>query len=165
MANRPLTAKEQSAIEYYCALDSDTFNKWGQSYLKAGYSKCKGWERNAYLVRHKDVVEAGIEAYKGKGGAKTARTVESVDAMYEAAYNLANTGNQPSAMVSAVTGIARLYGMDKDSAANNLDQPNPLTEDEQKQLLELSARVTGLNLVKSGPQKADRGDNSGKAIA
>ena len=107
------------------------------------------------------VIEA-IKAIDEAGAIKNERTVESVDAMYEAAYNLANTGNQPSAMVSAVTGIARLYGMDKDSAANNLDQPNPLTEDEQKQLLELSARVTGLNLVPSKPPQPAEGQNEAR---
>jgi hypothetical protein len=132
MPNRPLTAKESSAIEFYCNIDSDTFNKWGESYLKANYSKCKGWERNAYLVRHKDVVEAGIEAYKGRTGARTARTVESIDDMYQAAYALAEATKQSSSMVSAATGIARLYGMDKDTQSNP-DQPLPLTKEELDQ--------------------------------
>ncbi len=48
---------------------------------------------------------------------KTSRTVESLDDMYQAAYDLAMTSKQPAAAGSNVTGIARLYGMDKD---NNL---------------------------------------------
>ena len=148
--NGQLTAKESAAIEFYCDVASDTFNNWGQSYLKAGYSKCKGWERNGYLVRNKDVVAEGIEAYKAKGGAKTARTVEAVDDMYKAAYDLAKTSNQPSAMVSAVTGIARLYGMDKDTQTT-IEQPQDL---DQTQLNDARATVKAIRLLKDKPLQA-----------
>ena len=68
-------------------------------------------------------------------------------------------------MATNTTGIAKLHAMLTDVVSSDTQQPNPLTEDEQKQLLELSARVTGLNLVKSKPQDGDRGDNSASAIA
>ena len=35
--------------------------------------------------------------------------------MYQKAYNLAIKHNQPAAAGSSVTGIARLYGLDKDN--------------------------------------------------
>jgi hypothetical protein len=148
MAERTLTAKEQSTIEYYCSIDSDTHNNWGQSCLKAGYSKCKGWEVNAMRVHNKDIVIAGIEAYKAKSANKTARTVESVDDMYNEAYDLAKTSNQPSAMVSAVTGIARLYGMDKDTQTT-IEQPVEL---DANQLDEARKQVKALRLVKDQEQ-------------
>jgi hypothetical protein len=115
MPVRPLTAKEESAISYYCDPTSESFNNWAKSYLKAGYSSCKNYQANADKVRAKNVVKAGIEAYKAKLAVRTARTVDSVDDMYKEAYDLAKSSKQPSAMVSAVTGIARLYGMDKDN--------------------------------------------------
>lgn len=141
MANRQLTAKEQATIEYYCAIDSDSHNNWCKSYLKAGYSKCKNYEANAKRVRDKDIIQVGIEAYKAKTVAKTARTVASVDAMQQAAYDLAMKLNQPSAAVSAGTAIARLYAMDKDNQLND-DQPEPLSEAElatfKRQALQLT---------------------------
>lgn len=46
---------------------------------------------------------------------KTAMTVEKVQKMYEQDRKFARKVNQAGASVSATTGIARLYGMDKDS--------------------------------------------------
>jgi hypothetical protein len=143
MPIRPLTAKEASTIEFYCDVTSDTFNNWGRSYLKAGYSECKGWERNGYLVRNKDVVIEGIAAYKAKSGAGTARTVQSIDAMYQTAYDLAQETKQSSSMVSACTGIARLYGMDKDTQAT--DTPTDLTP----QQVEEATRASNVVLANS----------------
>jgi hypothetical protein len=70
-------------------------------------------------------VKAAILAIDEAGAAKSETTIESVQEMYNAAYALAQTGNQPSAMVSAVTGIARLYGMDKQTTVteHTPDQP------------------------------------------
>jgi hypothetical protein len=84
------------------------------------------------LVRHKKLVIEGIEAYKGRKGAETARTLQSVDAMYQAAYDLAESTKQSSSMVSAVTGIARLYGMDKDNQTTT-DTPTELTAEQADQ--------------------------------
>jgi hypothetical protein len=113
-----LTAKEAATIEYYCSIDSDSHNNWCKSYVKAGYSDCNNYEANAKKVYDKDMVQAGIEAFKAKTVAKTARTVQSIDSMYQAAYDLAMTGNQPSAAATCTTGIARLYGMDKDASTD-----------------------------------------------
>jgi hypothetical protein len=115
MIARPLTAKEESTIEYYCEPTSETFNNWIRSYVRAGYSSSKGYQGNAERVRAKEVVKAGIDAYKARTANRTARTVQSVDDMYAEMYTLAKSLNQPSAGVSACTGIARLYGMDKDN--------------------------------------------------
>jgi hypothetical protein len=77
-------------------------------------------------------VKEAIRAIDEAGAVRSERTVQSIDDMYQQAYTLASTSNQPSAMVSACTGIARLYGMDKDTQASP-DQPLPMTE---SQLLE-----------------------------
>lgn len=63
-----LTAKEQSAVEFYCNPDSETFNNWAQSCNKAGYSQCKGWERNAVRTLAKDHVKTAIKQYRAKTG-------------------------------------------------------------------------------------------------
>jgi len=145
---RPLTAKEDTAIEYYCDTTSSTFNNWAQSYIRAGYSKCKGWEGNARRVRTKDTVKAGIEAYKAKVATRTARTVESIDAMYQEMFDLAKETKQASSGVSACTGIARLYGMDKDASLDK-QEAEALTPDEletlRKQAIELTKPTIKLN--------------------
>jgi hypothetical protein len=68
--------------------------------------------------------------------------------MYNAAYTLAEETKQPSAMVSAVTGIARLYGMDKDTQTT-IEQPAECTED---QLDQARKQVKALRLVKDQNQ-------------
>jgi hypothetical protein len=155
MPIRPLTAKETSAIEFYCDTQSETFNNWAQSSLRAGYSQCKGWEGNARRVRTKDSVMAGIEAYKGRAQGRTARTVESIDDMYQQAYTLASTSNQPSAMVSACTGIARLYGMDKDTQANP-DQPLPMTEEQMIEAHRAANVALASTTAPSVPKQAEQ---------
>lgn len=149
MPNRPLTAKEASAIEFYCDTTSETFNRWGRSCLKAGYSKCKGWEQNASRVLNKDAVQAGIGAYKAKVTARTGRTVQSVDAMQQAAYDLAMSQKQPAAASTAATAIARLYAMDKDNQANP-DKPQSLTPEQHQEALNASNRQLDVKLSREG---------------
>ena len=88
-------------------------NNATQAAIRAGYAKI-----SARVSGHKCItnhnVKAEITRLQDKIAQKTARTVESIDLMQQAAYDLAMSINQPSAAVSAGTAIARLYGMDKD---------------------------------------------------
>lgn len=142
---RPLTAKEHNAIEYYLNPDSDTYNQWCNSCTKAGYSDCEGKERNAHRVWIKDVVRTAIRQRRAEIQAKTDTTVELVQVLYQTAYNEAQGLKQPSAMVSAATGIARLYGMDKDAQARP-DQPDTLSEQELTELRVMAKAATGLKV-------------------
>ena len=56
------------------------------------------------------------------------RTVAGLDKLYADCYTEAQANNQPSAMVSAVTGIARLYNMDQPEG--KADQPESITEEQ-----------------------------------
>ena len=67
------------------------------------------WGYDNALVRK---AIAGLEA---KTAEKAGFTIERAQREYEEARTLAKTTNQPAAMVSATTGKARLYGMDKDA--------------------------------------------------
>jgi hypothetical protein len=60
-------------------------------------------------------IKAAIRAIDAKSAEKQERTVEQLDAMYLEAYELGRKCKQPTAMTGATTGIARLYGMDKDA--------------------------------------------------
>jgi len=68
----------------------------------------------AKIYARKDIREA-IEAYQADLRVDTSYTVHQAEAEYEEARKLALSLNQPSAAVSATTGKARLYGMDKDN--------------------------------------------------
>ena len=152
MPNRPLTAKEAATIEYYLNPAGKTYNNWGQSYLKANYSECKNWEANALRVHKKDVVKQGIADRRARIEVKTERTVQSLDDMQQAAYDLAMQNNQPSAAVSAGTAIARLYGMDKDASTDKHDKPITITPERMDELksiarMELEAKLTKPTLL------------------
>ena len=146
--DKGLTAKERSAIVYYTSIDEPTYNNWEQSYLKANYSKCKGWEANAWRVQCKDHVKAAIRAKWDEMADNSEMTVARVQAMYMEDREMAHVCKQPSAAISAVTGIARLYGMDKDNDQNRAEAPPPLTSEQLDQLREMSAglAVTGPKL-------------------
>jgi hypothetical protein len=79
-------------------------------------------------------------------GKEVERTVKSVDAMQQAAYNLAMKNNQPSAAVSAGVAIARLYGMDKDNDIGKADKPQELSQSE----LDDYRRLSNVALAREG---------------
>lgn len=147
--DRILTAKEDSTVTYYLDPKSETYNNWGESYLKAGYSQCTGWKQNADTVKHKDCITTEIERRRALMQAKTETTVETVQKLYQDAYDTAQTYKQPSAMVSAATGIARLHGMDKDSQINDA-LPDALSAEELAQLKDMARSATALRLAGDG---------------
>ncbi len=137
-----LTAKERSAIEYYTDPASECYNIWYEAYKKANYSQCNNWEANADRVRGKDRIKAAIRLIHEERAEKSEMSLERVQAMYLEDRQMAHDCKQPSAAISAVTGIARLYGMDKDNQQVKAEAPTELTEQQLKDLRELSAGLT-----------------------
>lgn len=82
-------------------------------------------------IKFNEMLELRVNEIK----AGTERKISELDAMYVADRNLARRLKQPSAAVSATTGIARLYGMDKD-AGGKMDLPADLTPSQLKELQE-----------------------------
>lgn len=64
-----------------------------------------------------DYVKQAIAKKKAELAKKTGFTIEKAQEMYEDAYELGKETRQPAAMNGSVTGIARLYGMDKDAGS------------------------------------------------
>lgn len=58
------------------------------------------------------------------------RTVENLDGMYQNAHDVAEVQKNPNAMATNITGIARLYGMDKDGGSADKDTLPPLSQAE-----------------------------------
>ncbi len=105
--------------------DDSTVEAIARAFTSNGRVRCKALQEVGYSVKYSEHaglklldnvrVKAAIARIDGKGSVKAERTVQSLDEMYQDAYDTSLLLKQPSAMVSAVTGIARLYGMDKDN--------------------------------------------------
>lgn len=104
-----LTDKQKKFCEEY-VLDLNAT----QAALRAGYcansAKQIGSENLSKLAIRGEITR--LQAFERE---KRGFTIEDAHNMYEEDRNFARSCKQSSAMVSATTGIARLYGMDKDS--------------------------------------------------
>ncbi len=85
--------------------------------LKAGYSNAYAKEggRGCSVVFGNVRIKAAIAKLDAVGAAKTGYSIEQAQKEYEEDRQLARKLNQPAAAVSAVTGKARLYALDKDA--------------------------------------------------
>ena len=116
-----------------------------EAMVKAGYSP--SYARSGHCARiyeNKAVIEA-IEAYEADLRVDASMTVGKVQDMYKEAYDMAVTTKQASSMVSAVTGIARLYGMDKDASLDK-QEAEALTPDELETLRKQAESLTKPNI-------------------
>ena len=104
-----LTDKQQKFCEEY-VLDLNAT----QAALRAGYCansvKQIGSENLSKLA-----IRGEITSLQAIEREKRGFTVEDAHKLYAHAYDVAESARQSGAMVGASTGIARLYGMDKDS--------------------------------------------------
>jgi alkylhydroperoxidase family enzyme len=124
---KKLNDKQQAFVYNYCTNGHNAT----KAYIEA-YPDCKsGHKQSARRLLTNAYVKQAIEVFMNKKKEDVGRTVQSIDAMQQAAYDLAMRLNQPSAAVSAGTAIARLYGMDKDAGAGVKDLPKPLSPEEQ----------------------------------
>jgi predicted ATP-grasp superfamily ATP-dependent carboligase len=119
-----------------------------QALIEAGYKPSYARTVKGMSLYEKEAVKAAIAGYEADKRVDATMTVERVQGMYEEARQLAITNNQPSAAVSAVTGIARLYGMDKDTQTT-IEQPEEL---DANQLDQARKQVKQLRLVKDQEQ-------------
>ena len=110
MANRPLTNKQVAFCREYVQDRNGT-----QACIRAGYSRKTSNEQAARMLA-KVSIKDYISRLEAENRVEVGITVEKVQAMYQEAFDLARTTKTTAAMVSAVTGIARLFGMDKDNS-------------------------------------------------
>ena len=106
------TNQQQCFVEHYCtdaAFNASLAYKMAYPLCKSGY--------NAHGARQiaRDSIKQAISKFRAEIRKKTGFTVEDAHKLYEHAYDVAESAKQSGAMVGASTGIARLYGMDKDS--------------------------------------------------
>ncbi|HDZ86468.1 MAG TPA: hypothetical protein ENH57_02120 [Actinobacteria bacterium] len=83
--------------------------------MEVGYSKAYVYNGEYSKLWDRQDVKAELDRQEVALREKAGRSVAQIDWMYQKAYDLAMDINQPSAAGSNTTGIARLYGMDKDA--------------------------------------------------
>ena len=109
---KAISNKQQAFIMAYCG----NGNNAKQACITAGYSERTAAEQGSRLLT-KVHVKRAIADHMASLAAETTRTVQSLDQMLQAAYELGKETKQSSSMVSACTALARLYGMDQPALA------------------------------------------------
>ena len=138
--------KDQSTVEAiareYC---SNGRNK--TEALKAiGYSKSyyEGGRSAEVVWGNERIIEA-IRDIDASNAEESSYTVAQCQLEYEEARQMGITLNQPSAVVSAITGKARLFGFDKDNQLQT-DTPAELTPEQLEQATRASNVVLANNM-------------------
>lgn len=106
---RKLTGKQQRFIQEYM-IDSNAT----QAALRAGYA-ANSVNKTGPANLVKIGIKQAIDKLRVKLAEKIGYTVEQAQREYEEARALAMKVNQPAAAATAITGKARLYGMDRDA--------------------------------------------------
>ena len=98
-----------------CLFSPDVMFNASEAYRRA-YPNCKaGHNKLATRLMANDVIKQAITKKRAEIAKQTGFSIIQAQQEYEEARTLASKTNQPAAMVSATTGKARLYGMDKDA--------------------------------------------------
>lgn len=142
--------RDDSTVEALAGMFCSNGRKREEAMWAVGYSKAYARSYCGQMWANPRL-KAAIARLDAKQGAKQARTVENLDEMYQEAYNTSKGLNQPSAMVSAVTGIARLYGMDKDNEIGG-KTPEPISDEQAERYSAMAAAATRERL--QGPKLA-----------
>ena len=83
-----------------------------EAYREAGYSPHKS---NAARMAGEPDIQARVAEIQDKAADKAAVTIASVTKQLQESFSVAKTEAQPSAMVSAALGIAKVNGLLKDT--------------------------------------------------
>ena len=144
-----------------CIKDKSTVEAIARGFISNKRNKYKGLKAAGYAHRYaltcgqklyEDIrVKEAIARIDAVSVKKSKRTVQTIDDMQQAAYDLAMRLKQPSAAVSAGTAIARLYGMDKDAGAGLAPPVEPLSDVERAELSVIAQGfMRGPKLAKEG---------------
>lgn len=115
MSNRLSKEKAQAIAVEYCK----NGHKKVLGLLAVGYSQNYAKSGKGCKVYDNTLVKQAISSLEVKSAKKAVMTIERVQTMYEEDREFASKVNQAGARVSATTGIARLYGMDKDAGGKD----------------------------------------------
>lgn len=116
----------QALARAYIATDRDK----GEAMRSIGYSKSYSVGGMLTKLYENPRLIAEIERIEVEEAEKSGYSIAKSHVEYEQARQHAISLNQPSAEVSAITGKARLYGMDKDNDMGTKEQPQAITPDQ-----------------------------------
>lgn len=135
------------SIETINAANMDFINEWlinghnaGKAYKKAYPNSTSGQDQSASALLSIPKIKAEIQRRQVKLRAKNGRTIAELDIMYETGFDIAVKTNNPAGIAINTTGIARLYGMDKDSGVNS-DEQRILTESNRLQIKKIAEQL------------------------
>jgi hypothetical protein len=144
MGNRFTNEKAQAIAIEYC---TNGFKKVA-ALISVGYRQSYANCKRGLSLYNNVKVKSAIAKIQTASVAKTGYSVAQAQEEYEEARNLAMRVNQPAAAATAITGKARLYGMDKDANIG------------EKTIIIISPRVS--KVVESTPIEPQDGDAGAK---
>ncbi len=119
--------KDESTVEAIARAFTSNGRNEEEALLEVGYSKSYARSGLGNRVYSNVLLKEAIARIDAKQAQIGQRTVESLDEMYQAGFDIAKTQKNPTGMATNTTGIARLYGMDKDNDAGKGDTPTVLS--------------------------------------
>ncbi len=136
--------KDESTVEAIARAFTSNGRKQEQAMIEVGYTKAYARSYCGQLWANPRL-KAAIARIDAESAEIGQRTVAGIDKMYQDGFNVAQTQKNPAAMATNTTGLARLYGMDKDNQVST-DKPTVLTADEMDELRFDAKRLTALRL-------------------
>lgn len=146
---KQLTAARRHFCRIYCINGHNA----AQAYKEAYPNSKSGWDAHGARLIGNDSIQAEISRIEAKAVQESGRTVESLDLMYQKGFDIAETQKNPAAMATNATGIARLYGMDKDNDMGTKDKPADITPDQAQQYRDM-ARAANQDRIKLSKETA-----------
>jgi hypothetical protein len=119
-----------------------------QALVDAGYAESYARTGHCAQLYARTDVKLAIHGQEVKYAEENGYSVAVCQAEYEQARVHAVALNQPSAEVSAITGKARLYGMDKDHEIGSKEAAVPVTAEQTEEYRAMARAAIKLRLSK-----------------
>ncbi len=119
-----------------------------KAYAKV-YKDCKTVFQTANQLFKNTKFNKMLEKRLRKISEKADIEVGILEAMYQKGYNTADVQSNPTGMAVNTTGIARLYGKDKDNDIGTATAPPPISQSDLEVLRKLSLELNKRTLVES----------------
>jgi len=137
MANNNVTPRQVEFVNAYCAIGEPSYGNGVEAARAAGY---KGNPRTlgvmAYRYLKLPKIQRLIAAKKAEQAKKHDWCEKKAMERLEKAYELAMANQQPSAAVSAVVAVNRMFGLDKQ--VSRVETAPKLSDDERAVLRDLA---------------------------
>ncbi len=117
-----------------------------EALVAVGYSESYAYSGKGTKLYGYEALIAAIHEQEVKYAEENGYSVAACQAEYEQARLHAVTLNQPSAEVSAITGKARLYGMDKDHEIGSKEAAVPVTAEQTEEYRAMARAAIKLKL-------------------